>query len=265
MPQLENPDIFKAALVVIGNEILSGRTADANTPWIAERLTEKGILLAEVRIVPDVEHIIISTVNQLRANHDYVFTTGGIGPTHDDITADSVAKAFGIPLLQSDEAFKILEDYYGIENMTPPRIKMAMIPQGAKLIPNSVSAAPGFIVENVYVMAGIPRIMQAMMDHVLDEIKAGTPILSNTVTCGLSESKIAEDLTNLQSAYPDVDIGSYPHFRGGAMGLSLVLRATNNEKLDLATAEILKIIRNHGDEPRALSIRSSGKAIEGAV
>ena len=265
MPQLENPDIFKAALVVIGHEILSGRTADANTPWIAERLTEKGILLAEVRIVPDVEHIIISTVNQLRANHDYVFTTGGIGPTHDDITADSVAKAFGIPLIQSDEAFKILEDYYGIENMTPPRIKMAMIPQGAKLIPNSVSAAPGFIVENVYVMAGIPRIMQAMMDHVLDEIKAGTPILSNTVTCGLSESKIAEDLTSLQSAYPDVDIGSYPHFRGGAMGLSLVLRATNNEKLDLATAEILKIIRNHGDEPRALSIRSSGKAIEGAV
>jgi molybdenum cofactor synthesis domain-containing protein len=263
MPQLDNPDTFKAALVIIGNEILSGRTADANTPWIAERLTERGILLVEVRIIPDVERIILSTLNQLRADYDYVFTTGGIGPTHDDITAESVAKVFGVPLVQNDQATRILADYYGTEKLEFPRAKMAMIPQGAKLIPNPVSAAPGFIIENVHVMAGVPRIMQAMMDHVLGEIKAGKPILSNTVACSLLESKVAEDLTELQKNYPDVDIGSYPHYRGGTMGLSLVLRATNNENLDLATAEILKIIRKHGDEPRALSIRSSGKAMEG--
>lgn len=262
MPQLDNPDTFKAALVILGNEILSGRTVDANTPWIAERLTERGILLAEVRIIPDVDHLIISTVNQLRETYDYVFTTGGIGPTHDDITAECVAKAFGLPLVRDDEAFRVLENYYGIENLTPPRAKMALIPEGAKLIPNPVSAAPGFICGNVHVMAGVPRIMQAMMDHVLNEIKAGKPILSNTVTCGLPESKIAEDLTNLQLKYSDIDIGSYPHYRGGALGLSVVLRGTNNESLDLATAEVIGIIRKHGDEPRALSVRSTGKAME---
>ncbi|MGZ9097257.1 MAG: competence/damage-inducible protein A [Micavibrio sp.] len=262
MPQLDNPDTFKAALVILGNEILSGRTVDANTPWIAERLTERGILLAEVRIIPDVEHLIISTVKQLRETYDYVFTTGGIGPTHDDITAECVAKAFGLPLVRDEDAFRVLENYYGIENLTPPRAKMALIPEGAKLIPNPVSAAPGFICGNVHVMAGVPRIMQAMMDHVLDEIKAGKPILSNTVTCGLAESKIAEDLTNLQLKFPDIDIGSYPHYRGGMLGLSVVLRGTNNESLDLATAEVLGIIRKNGDEPRALSIRSTGKALE---
>ncbi len=263
MPQLDNPDTFKAALVIIGNEILSGRTVDANTPWIAERLTERGILLAEVRIIPDVDYVIVETVKYLSGQYDYVFTTGGIGPTHDDITAACVAKAFDLPMVQDDEAFRLLEDYYGIENLTPPRAKMALVPQGAKLIPNPVSAAPGFIVNNVHVMAGVPRIMQGMMDHVMDEIKAGKPILSNTVSCNLSESKVAEDLTVLQAKYPDIDIGSYPHYRGGALGLSLVLRGTNNENLDLATAEVLQMIKKYGDEPRALSIRSSGRAVEG--
>lgn len=258
MSQLENPDTFKAALVIIGNEILSGRTADANTPWIAERLTERGILLAEVRIIPDVERVVIDTVNQLRAGYHYVFTTGGIGPTHDDITAECVAKAFGVALEQNDEAFRMLENHYGIENLTPPRVKMAFIPKGAALIPNPVSAAPGFIIGNVHVMAGVPRIMQAMMDHILGEIKAGKPILSNSVACQLPESKVADDLTALQGRYPDVDIGSYPHYRGGSLGLSLVLRSTHNEHLDLATGELIAIIRRHGDEPRAISVRSSG-------
>ena len=143
MAQLDNPDTFKAALVIIGNEILSGRTVDANTPWIAERLTERGILLAEVRIIPDVERVIVDTVNFLRAQYDYVFTTGGIGPTHDDITAESIAKAFELPLVRDADAFKTLENYYGIENLTAPRAKMAMVPKGSKLIPNPVSAAPG--------------------------------------------------------------------------------------------------------------------------
>lgn len=265
MPQLDNPDIYKAVLIIIGNEILSGRTTDANTPWIAERLTERGILLAEVRIIPDVERVIIDTVNDLRGKYDYVFTTGGIGPTHDDITAECIAKAFGVGLVKDGEAFLTLENYYGIENLTPPRAKMALVPEGAKLIPNPVSAAPGFIKDNVHVMAGVPRIMQAMMDHVLNEIKAGKPILSNSVACSLPESRVAEDLTALQAKYPDIDIGSYPHYRGGHLGLSLVLRGTNNENLDLATAEVLGIIKKHGDEPRAISIRSTGRAVDGLV
>lgn len=265
MPQLDNPDIFKAALVIIGNEILSGRTTDANTPWIAERLTERGILLAEVRIIPDVERVIIDTVNDLRGKYDYVFTTGGIGPTHDDITAECIAKAFGVSLVKDANAFTALEHYYGIENLTPPRAKMALIPEGAQLIPNPVSAAPGFIIGNVHVMAGVPRIMQAMMDHLLSEIKAGKPILSNSISCSLPESRVADDLTALQEKYPDIDIGSYPHYRGGHLGLSLVLRGTNNENLDLATSEILAIIKKHGDAPTAISIRSTGKASEGVI
>ncbi|MDB5491146.1 MAG: Molybdopterin binding motif, CinA N-terminal domain protein [Micavibrio sp.] len=259
MSQLDNPDIFKAGLIVIGNEILSGRTSDANTPWIAEQLTQRGIYLAEVRIIPDVEQIIIDTVHALREKFDYVFTTGGIGPTHDDITSESIAKAFNLPLARDHEAFQLLEKYYGIENLTPPRAKMALIPQGATLIPNPVSAAPGFIVENVYVMAGVPRIMQAMLDHILDEIKAGKPIMSNTIACNLPESKIAEDLTALQNQYPTIDIGSYPHYRGGTLGLSLVLRGTDNDALDSATQDVVELVKKHGDMPRALSIRSKSK------
>src|SRR5687768_5609495 len=143
MPQLDNPDTIKAALVIIGNEILSGRTADANTPWIAERLTERGILQAEVRIIPDIERMIIAAVNQLRADYDYVFTTGGIGPTHDDITSESIAKALGVRLGRDEQAVQALASYYGSDNLTPPRLKMAMVPQGSKLIPNPVSGAPG--------------------------------------------------------------------------------------------------------------------------
>lgn len=259
---LGNKDTFKAALVIVGNEILSGRTVDANTPWIAERLTERGIILVEVRIIPDHEELIIETVNYLRVQYDYVFTTGGIGPTHDDITAACVAKAFSLPLVRNDEAYDLLEKHYGPENLTPPRAKMALVPEGSKLIPNPVSAAPGFITGNVHVMAGVPRIMQGMLDHVLSEIKAGKPILSNSVICGLPEGKVAEDLARIQERYPDIDIGSYPHYRGGLMGLSLVLRGTNNEHLDLATSEVLQMIRKFGEEPHALSIRSTGKAIE---
>lgn len=252
-------DFFTAALVVIGNEILSGRTQDTNTPWIAERLTERGIELAEVRIIADREDVIISTVNQLREGFDYVFTTGGIGPTHDDITAESVAKAFGVKLEQNEHAFRMLEEHYGIEELTPPRVKMSMIPEGATLIPNPVTAAPGFVLENVHVMAGVPRIMQAMMDHILRTIQAGKPILSNTVACNLTESAIAPDLGALQEKYPEVQLGSYPHYRGGVLGLSLVLRAINKEKLEKATEELIEIIKEHGDEPRALSIKTVGE------
>lgn len=258
IPDKEKLDTFTAALCIIGNEILSGRTQDSNTPWIAERLTERGILLGEVRVIPDEEAVIIFTVNELREKFDYVFTTGGIGPTHDDITAECVAKAFGVPLIQNDEAFKMLEDHYGLEELTPPRAKMCLIPEGATLIPNPVTAAPGFNMGNVYVMAGVPRIMQAMLDHVMGVIVAGKPILSSTVSCTLTESAIAADLEDLQERYQDVQIGSYPHYRGGSLGLSLVMRATNGPSLEAATQELVEIIRKHGDEPRALSIRSAG-------
>ncbi len=257
MGMTEDKDIFSAALIIIGNEILAGRTQDTNTPWIAERLTDHGIVLGEVRVIPDEEENIIEAVNQLRKKFDYVFSTGGIGPTHDDITAESIAKAFGVELVRDELAFKMLEEHYGIEELTPPRAKMSLIPAGAELIPNPVTAAPGFILENVHVMAGVPRIMQAMLDHLLRMIKAGKPILSNTVACSLAESVVAKDLTDMQKKYPDVQLGSYPHYRGGVLGLSLVLRGTNKDNLEKATDELLEIIKGHGDEPRALSIRST--------
>jgi molybdenum cofactor synthesis domain-containing protein len=250
-------ETYTGALIIIGNEILAGRTQDTNTPWIAERLTEYGIVLSEVRVIPDSEDDIVRTVNDLRSRYDYIFSTGGIGPTHDDITAECVAKAFGTTLERNEEAFQLLEEHYGLEELTPPRAKMSMIPKGAKLIPNPVTAAPGFIMGNVHVMAGVPRIMQAMMDHILSEIVAGKPILSNTVACNLAESALAEELETLQETYPQIQIGSYPHYRGGVLGLSLVMRGTDVDALEKATNELVDIIIAHGDEPRAVSVRSS--------
>lgn len=247
-------EVFRAGLVIIGNEILSGRTHDANTPWIAERLTERGIVLAEVRVVPDEEAEIVRAVNDLRARFDYVFTTGGIGPTHDDITAASIAAAFGAALEENPQARRILEEHYGADDLTDARLKMAQAPVGAQLIPNPVSAAPGFVMGNVYVMAGVPRIMQAMFDHIIDTIRAGRPILSSTVTCGLPESVMAADMTALQERYPALQIGSYPHFRAGDLGLSVVLRGTDRGMLACATDELIVMIRRHGEEPRAVSM-----------
>lgn len=255
MTQNKNAGVLTAAVIVIGNEILSGRTQDTNTSWIAERLTQRGIVIREVRILPDEEEAIVAAVSALRNKFDYVFTTGGIGPTHDDVTAECVAKAFGIGLEQNEEAFRMLEQHYGLENLTPPRAKMAKIPIGARLIPNPVSAAPGFILENVYVMAGVPRVMHAMLDHVTDTLRVGKTVLSNTVACMTPESALAEDLEKLQGQYPDIEIGSYPHFRGGTLGLSVVLRSTEETQLEEATEELIAIIRRHGDEPRALSLR----------
>ena len=260
MSYKKNPDVLSAAVVVIGNEILSGRTQDTNTSWIAERLVPRGIMLREVRIIPDEADAIIPAISDLRKKFDYVFTTGGIGPTHDDVTAECVAKAFGLEMEQNEEAFRMLEQYYGLENLTPPRAKMARIPIGARLIPNPVSAAPGFILENVYVMAGVPRIMHAMLDHITDTLRVGKPLLSNTVACTTPESLLAEDLERLQNRYPEIDIGSYPHFRGGTLGLSLVLRSTEEAQLEKATQELIAIIRKHGDEPRALSLRPGALA-----
>lgn len=253
-----SPKDYRAALLIIGNEILSGRTQDTNTQWIADKMTQRGIRLAEVRVVPDQEPAIIEAVNDMRAKVDYLMTTGGIGPTHDDITAACIAKAFGTELYEDPEAYKILEAYYGKENLTEPRLKMAKVPKGSSLILNPVSGAPGFQIENVFVMAGVPRIMQAMLENVMEKMQGGQPILSNTVTCTLGESMIAKDLSDLQDKYPDVEIGSYPHYRGGVLGLSLVLRSKNDPRLDQATHDLIDIIRRLGGEPRALSIKSGG-------
>ena len=250
---MSNSKRYTAGIVVIGNEILSGRTQDTNTNWIADRLTQHGVSLAEVRVIPDIREKIIKTINAMRAEVDYVFTTGGIGPTHDDITAESIAEAFSAPLEQNEEAYKMLEQHYGSEELTEARLKMALIPKGATLIPNPVSAAPGFILENVHVMAGVPRIMQAMFDNVIVMLRGGEPVLSNTIVCSIPESELAGDLGKLQEKYPSIDIGSYPNFRSGGLSLSVVMRSVDSAVLKQATLELITIIRMHGGEPSAIS------------
>ncbi|MFP4314533.1 MAG: competence/damage-inducible protein A [Alphaproteobacteria bacterium] len=246
---MKNGQYHTAAVIVIGNEILSGRTQDINTSFIAEKLTGRGVRLEEVRVIPDVKEKIVTTVNEMREAHDYVFTTGGIGPTHDDITAESIAEAFGVEIDVNNDAFRMLEKHYGLEELTPPRAKMARIPHGATLIPNPVSAAPGFCLDNVYVFAGVPRIMQAMLEHVLDNLEGGDPVLSASISCSLPESEMAEDVGTLQEKYPDIEIGSYPHFRGGILGLSIVLRSPDKDILKQASDELVAIIKDRGEDP----------------
>ena len=244
--------IYTAALIIIGDEILSGRTHDKNTPWIAEQLNTLGIRLAEGRVIPDIKDKIIETVNLLRGTHDYVFTTGGIGPTHDDITAESIAAAFGVPLELNDEAYAELLSYYKDENeITESRKKMAMIPRGAKLVENPVSGAPGIHIENVYVFAGVPRIMQSMFDAVAPTLKGGKPVISRSVTADLPESLIADGLTKIQNNYDDVAIGSYPKYLNGKFATSLVMRGINEESLQQAVNDVTNLVISLG-EPNPL-------------
>ena len=233
--------IYTAAVLIIGNEILSGRTLDKNTQYIAEKLNEYGVRLMEVRIVPDIESMVVHGVNRLREQYDYLFTTGGIGPTHDDITAACVAKAFGLSLTRHPEAYAILLGYYGEEGMTDARAKMTMTPEGATLVPNPVSGAPGFNVENVYVMAGVPHIMQGMLDHIVMGLKGGASVISKTIEIVAQESQIAAALGDIQGAYPDLDIGSYPQYSPQGPRVAVVLRGTDQIKLDEAAAKVEKI------------------------
>lgn len=244
----------KSSLVIIGNEILSGRTQDSNTRYIADKMGSHGVPLAEVRVVPDIEVKIVEAVNALRRQYDYVFTTGGIGPTHDDITAESVAKALGVEFERHEGAYQDLLDYYGPDDLTDARASMAMMPKGAALLPNPVSGAPGFYIENVYVMAGVPKIMQAMLSHVVDTVAPGEPILSNTVTCNIPESQVADEIGALESQYEGLEIGSYPHFRSGALGVSLVLRSTKAEILKPATQAVLDMIEAKDGVVQALGL-----------
>lgn len=240
---------YTAALLIIGNEILSGRTQDVNIQFLAKNLTERGIALAEVRVVPDVEEQIIKAVNELRSKASYVFTTGGIGPTHDDITAASIAKAFDVSLEDNSDAREMLESCYAGrgQEINGARAKMAQIPQGASLIPNNVSGAPGFIIENVYVLAGVPKIMQDMFGNIEDSLEGGTPVLSVEISCDFPESVLAPSLSDLEARFPGVEIGSYPHSEGGKWKANIVLRATDQALLDRACQDLREIIVKLGE------------------
>lgn len=232
--------IVTAAALIIGNEILSGRTKDANLGYLATRCTELGIRLREARVVADVPEEIVRAVNECRARYDYVFTTGGIGPTHDDITADAVAKAFGVGIDHHPDAVRLLTDYFASINreVNEARMRMARVPDGASLIKNAVSIAPGFRIENVFVMAGVPKIMQAMLDALAPQLARGTPMQSRTVTVLGGEGDIAKPLGEIQTRYPAVIIGSYPFEGQGGFCSNLVLRSRDEAALAAALAEV---------------------------
>jgi molybdenum cofactor synthesis domain-containing protein len=241
--------IVTACLLIIGNEILSGRTQDTNLIFIAKGLNEAGVRLREVRVIPDVAETIIATVNEVRAKFDYVFTTGGIGPTHDDITSECIARAFGVAWALNEEARRRLAaGYANPADLNAARLRMAHVPEGAVLIDNPVSRAPGFQIGNVFVLAGVPSVMQAMFDGIRHRLGGGAPVLSRTVTSGLPEGVLAEGLGRLQERYADFDIGSYPYYRRGGSGTSLVVRGTDAPRLAAAVAELFALIASLGGE-----------------
>ncbi|HZB93777.1 MAG TPA: molybdopterin-binding protein [Stellaceae bacterium] len=241
--------IVTAAVLIIGNEILSGRTQDTNLAYIATGLNEVGVTLREARVIPDVAETIIATVNELRAKYDYLFTTGGIGPTHDDITSESIAKAFGLPWTLHPEAHQLFLAQYKPGELNEARLRMAHTPEGASLIRNPVSRAPGFRIGNVFVMAGIPRVMQGMFDGIKHDLKGGRPMLARTVSCHLPEGVIAKGLGEIQARHADLDIGSYPFFRRGEFGTSLVLRGRDPERLAAGAEEVATLVRTLGGNP----------------
>ena len=233
---------FNAAILIIGNEILSGRTQDTNTSTIAQWLNSIGVKVTEVRVIPDIENTIIETVNHLKKINNYVFTTGGIGPTHDDITAQSISKAFNLEYEIHKEAFKILETYYKVGEFNEGRQKMVWMPRDANLILNPTSGAPGFSVENVFCLPGVPSILKSMLGGLKNKIVGGDPILSHTISLKTVESEIANSLTNVQNDNKDVEIGSYPFFQAGKLGVSIVIRSESQIKIDKCNSEILKFV-----------------------
>jgi molybdenum cofactor synthesis domain-containing protein len=239
-----------ACLLVIGNEVLSGRTQDANIRFIATKLGEIGIPLREVRVIPDVPATIIGTVNAVRAAFDYVFTTGGIGPTHDDITSECIAAAFGVPWEPHPEAWSRMERSYKPGEFNAARQRMATMPRGATLIDNAMSVAPGFQIGNVYVMAGVPRVMQSMFEWLMPRLEGGTPIVSRAVhVVGLPEGVIAEPLGQVQAKYPDIDIGSYPFYRPSGNGVAIVAKGTDAALAQAVVDEVTAIIAGFGKAP----------------
>jgi molybdenum cofactor synthesis domain-containing protein len=245
-----------ACLLIVGNEVLSGRTQDANLQFLARRLGEIGIPLGEVRVIPDVRERIVSAVNEVRIKFTHVFTTGGIGPTHDDITSECIAEAFGVPWEKHPVAWEKMEAFYiardgNPDAFNPARQRMATMPKGAVLIENAISIAPGFSVENVHVMAGVPRIMQAMFEALAPTLVGGPPIRSRTLTGqGLMEGAIAAGLEDVQRAFPHLDIGSYPFYRPGGGGVSIVVKGTDEPAIIAATARVATLMESLGIAPR---------------
>jgi len=237
-----------AGIIIIGNEVLSGRTKDLNTSTLATWLNSLGINVEEVRVIPDNENIIINTVNKLRNKFNYVFTTGGIGPTHDDITAESISKAFNLEYGFHKEAFSLLEKYYDPGEFNEGRQKMAKMPTTAKLILNPTSGAPGFYVENVFCLPGVPSILKSMIGGLNNILIGGDPILSKTINLKTYESEIAKSLTEVQNNNKNVEIGSYPFFRQGKLGVSIVLRSTDKNKIDKCNLQILKFVKDKNIE-----------------
>ena len=232
-----------AAIIIIGNEILSGRTQDLNVATMSKWLNELGIKLEEVRVIPDIEDSIIKTINEVKKKFNYVFTTGGIGPTHDDITSRSIAKAFNLSYGYHKEAYAILEKYYGKKEFNVGRKKMAMTPNKAILILNPSSGAPGFSVENVYCLPGVPSILKSMLGGLNNRIKGGKKILNKTITLRTVESEIAEPLEKVQNKYEDVEIGSYPFFKQGKLGVSIVVRSTDKNLISDCYKDIKDFIK----------------------
>ena len=237
-----------ACVLIIGNEILSGRTPDSNLNHIARTLGGWGIQLREARVIPDLEAEIIAALNETRQRYDYVFTTGGIGPTHDDITAEAVAKAFGLPLVTHPEIAERISRRPAASHVMASRLRMARVPQGAGLIDNP-TGPQGFRIGNVHVMAGIPGIMQVMLASLEGKLETGDPVRSRTVTTYLSESHVADALTEIQARFPDLDLGSYPFLRDGRYGTSLVLRGVDEARLDLALDAVCHAIAAAGETP----------------
>ncbi|GMN13810.1 competence/damage-inducible protein A [Altererythrobacter sp. MTPC7] len=225
--------IWTAGLVVIGDEILSGRTHDKNIAQVASWLQVQGIRLAEVRVVPDVEDRIVDAVNALREANDYLFTTGGIGPTHDDITVDAVARALGAGVVIHPDARALLERYYADKpgGLTEARLRMARVPDGADLIPNRMSGAPGIRIDNVFLMAGVPHITAGMLDALTGTLEGGMPLKSETIGCWTSESEVADILRETEAAHEQCQIGSYPFFREGKVGANFVIRSVDADEL----------------------------------
>ena len=237
----EQAKVWTAALIVIGDEILSGRTEDKNIAQLARWLNGEGIRLTEVRVVPDVQDRIVGAVNALRPDYDYVFTTGGIGPTHDDITVDAIAAAFDVPVIVHPEARAILEDYYASRGgVTEPRLRMARTPAGAELIPNPTSGAPGVRMENVFILAGVPHIAARMLEALTGKLAGGRPMVSATVSANAPESEVAALLGEVQDEHPGVAIGSYPFYREGGFGADFVIRSEDQALVDRC-AQVLRI------------------------
>ena len=232
-----------AAILIIGNEILSGRTQDTNTSTLSLWLNSLGVSVHEVRVIPDIEEKIVSSVNLLRNLYDYVFTTGGIGPTHDDITAQSISKAFNLEYEIHKEGYKILEAYYKPGEFNEGRQKMIWMPRNAKLILNPTSGAPGFRVENVFCLPGVPSILKSMLGGIKNDIVGGKPIISLTINLRTVESEIAKSLTNVQENNKDVEIGSYPFFQAGKLGVSIVVRSDDQDKINICNSQILEFVK----------------------